>query len=190
MSRNIKSTAEKVQPKHNNFSWAFINVPENIMNAHSLVVKKINKDDLYIEKTEKNGDWSFGIEDNVHITVKYGFDFNDPQPAINVLIGENGGNVEISTVEIFKQDNYEVLVVRVKSKVLNNLHDKLTKALNIYDSYPEYSPHITIAYFKRGRAYRYMDISRKAFVNCDLDFCFDELIFEDTKNHQTKISLK
>jgi len=182
--------AEKVQPSDSDFSWAFVSVPENIMEVHSLVTREIDKFDLYIEEGEKKGDWSYGIEDTPHITVKYGFEFDDPKSVIDCLKGEKGGSVEVNGIEIFEQDDYDVLVATVKSEALNRLHEKLTEELKVPDSYPEYKPHITIAYFKKGMAKEYEYMAHRSFIYYLLNFDFNEVTFEDTKDHQTKITLK
>jgi 2'-5' RNA ligase len=181
--------AEKVQPKDKKFSWVFVDVPKEIMKVHSSVAKKIDKDDLYIEEAEKKGDWSYGIETEPHITLKWKLDFDDPQSVIDILKGEKGGTVEISDVEVFENDEHDVLVARVKSAALNKLHKKLTKELEIPDTHPEYKPHITVAYLKKGKAKQYVSMADKAFTYYPLEFDFDEVTFGDTKDKNTVIKL-
>lgn len=182
--------AEKVQPKGDDLGWSYIEIPKNIIKLHSAFTKTIDKKDLYIEKAEKKGDWSKGIEDEPHITAKYGFDFDDPSKVIKVLEGVDGGFVKIDSIDIFKQDDYDVLVIRCKSKKLNNVHKKLTDDLNIEDKFPEFTPHITIAYFKKGKANEYKSLAEKHFLNKNLEFEFDKVFFEDSKDKVTKIKLE
>jgi hypothetical protein len=184
-------TAEKVQPKDNDFSWAFINVPENIMEVHSLVTRDIDKDDLYIEKGgEEGGDWSYGIEDDVHITAIYGLTFDDPDPVMDALKNDKMGRVDVKGIEIFEQDNYDVLVVKCSSKELNDIHTKLSNKFQIEERYPEYKPHMTIAYFQKGMAEKYIPLAKKYFLSDNMSFKFKEIFFEDRKDNRTTIKLK
>jgi len=182
-------TAEKVQREDKQFSWIFIDASKEIMNVHSSVSKDIDEKDLYKEEAEKEGDWIYGIEDSPHITVKFGLEYDDPQPVIDSLKGEKGGNVEVIGTEIFENDDKDVLVVRVKSEALDRIHDKLTDDLGIEDNYPEYKPHITIGYFKKGKANKYESMVHKAFTYYLLDFDFDEVFFEDRDGKPTTIKL-
>jgi len=180
--------SKKVQPKEEDFAWVSLGVPKDIKEVHSGFTKFIVSDDLYIDKQNKK-DWSFGLEDDPHITVKWGIDFDDPKPVKEILDGEKGGNVTLEDVEIFEQDDYDVLVVKCKSKALAKLHKKLTNDLKIKDTYPTYTPHITIAYFKKGKAKKYADQAKKWFTYYLLDFDFDTVVFEDTRDKKTSIKL-
>ena len=122
--------AEKVQNDDNNFSWIRIDVPDKIKKIHTHVVEEFKKEDLYIEQQE-GGDYSYGIEDKPHITIKFGIEFDNPEKIINVLKNEKRGNVLIDGIEIFDNENYDVLVIRCKSKELNKIHKKLTHDLKI-----------------------------------------------------------
>jgi 2'-5' RNA ligase len=180
--------SKKIQNKDSNFSWVRLDVPKKIKDVHSSVTKEIKETDLYYED-QGGDDWSYGIEDAPHITVKYGLEFDEPDEVLESLDGEKGGNVEIEDIEIFEQDDYDVLVARCKSKALNKLHDKLSKDLKIEDDYPEYKPHITIAYFKKGRAKKYKSMAFKALTYYLLDFDFDKVVFEDRNDKETVIKL-
>ena len=185
---NWYKKSKKVQPKEENFAWVSLGVPKEIKEVHSDFTEFIASDDLYIEKKGRN-DWSYGIEDDPHITVKWGIDFDDPEPIKEALDGEKGGNVTLEDIEIFEQDDYDVLVVKCKSKSLSKLHQKLTNDLNIEDKYPTYNPHITVAYLKKGMAKKYADMAKRWFTYYLLDFDFDTVVFEDTKDKKTSIKL-
>jgi 2'-5' RNA ligase len=180
--------AEKVQSGDENFSWVRLDVPENIKKIHSKTTKEIDEKDLYKEE-KVAGDWTHGIEDKPHLTVKYGLEFDEPDKVIDALKKEKGGTVQIKEVEIFDNENYDVLVVRCESKALDKIHSRLTRILNIEDKYPEYKPHITIAYFKKGRAKKYEDMVVETFITSKLSFDFNEVIFEDRKDKDTPIKL-
>jgi 2'-5' RNA ligase len=180
--------AEKVQSGDENFSWVWLDVPSEIREIHDAVTKDIKEKDLYTEQKGKD-DWTHGIEDKPHLTVQYGITFDDPKDVIEALKDSSGGEVSIKCIEIFEKDDYDVLVVRCESKALAQIHETLLEELEIVDTYPEYKPHITIAYFKKGRANKYKDIAQKAFVDYKIGFDFDEVIFEDRNDKDTIIKL-
>lgn len=180
--------SEKVQNDDSEFSWIRVNAPKKIKDIHTNVKKEIDEKDLYV--VDQGGDdWSYGFEDMPHLTVKFGLEFDEPDQVIESLKGEKGGNVELDDVEIFDNEKYDVLVVKCKSKALNKLHQKLTKDLEIEDKFPDYKPHITIAYFLKGKAKKYKAMAARAFTYYLLDFDFNEVIFEDRNDKETVIKL-
>jgi len=182
-------TAAKVQPKDDDFSWTYIEVPEEVMKLHRSFTKTIEKNDLYIEKA-KGGDYHYGIEDDPHITAKYGFSFDDPKQVIEVLDGAKGGNVSVEAIDVFEKDEYDVLVIKCKSSALAKIHAKLTDDLGIEDKYPVFKPHVTIAYFKTGKAKKYKPLAEKHFLDKGIEFEFDKVFFEDTEDKTTQIDIE
>lgn len=180
--------SEKVQKDDNNFSWVRVNAPDKIKKIHKSVTNEIKEKDLYIVD-QGNGDYNYGIEDLPHLTVKFGIEFDEPDKVIELLKDESGGNISLEDIDIFEKDKYDVLIIRCKSKALSKLHKKLTDDLEIEDDYPVYKPHITIAYFKKGMAKKYKSMAYKAFTYYLLDFDFNEVIFEDRNDKETKIKL-
>ena len=180
--------SEKVQAEPNEYSWVRLDIPSDICEVHDSVTKEIDEEDLYIE--EQGGeDWSYGLEDKPHITVKWEIDFDEPKKVLDCLKGEKGGTVTLDKATIFDNDKYDVLVIECKSEALQKLHKKLTKDLEIEDDYDKYTPHVTIGYFKKGKAKKYKAMAEKAFTYYLLEFKFDEVIFEDTKDKETVIKL-
>lgn len=180
--------AGKIQKDDNNFSWVRVDAPEKIIDIHTSVTNKVDEEDLYIID-QGGGDWNYGLEDDPHITVKLGLEFDEPDQVIEALKNKTGGNVSIEDIDIFDNDKYDVLVIKCKSKELSNIHKILTDDLKIEDDYPIYKPHITIGYFKKGKAKKYKDMALKAFTSNKLDFYFDEVIFEDRNDQDTIIKL-
>lgn len=179
--------AEKVQKDDSNFSWIYIDIPKDIKKIQKDIQKEIDEEDIY--KIDKgDGKWNYGLEDDPHITVKYGIDFDEPDKIIEILDDENGGIVDIDSTEIFDNEKYDVLVIKCKSKDLARLNKKLTEDLKIEDSHPVYIPHITIGYLKKGKGKEYKDISDKYLK--DKKFKFTEVFFEDRNDKNTKICLE
>ena len=187
----FSKTAAKVQKDDKKFAWVKLDAPSDIVKVHQAFAKTIEEDDLYKEESEKKGDWHFGIETEVHITVKWGLESDDPEPVLDSMKGETGGTVTVGKTEIFDTDEKnDVLVIRCESSALQKLHKKLTEDLDIPDKYPEYKPHLTIAYFKKGKAKKYQKAADEAFSGKNLKWDFDEIVFEDSEDKETTVKLE
>lgn len=104
-----------------------------------------------------------GREKEPHITVM-GF--------INAYIGEGEKNheaikqaianmrpfsVEIVGLDLFERMDYDVLMFRVRSPELDELHAQLRTAVSHEWPHDEYNPHLTVAYLKPGTGQAYLD---------------------------------
>lgn len=108
--------------------------------------KNIDQDNLYIN-VEEGID---GLEDFPHITAKYGI-INDEFKHISDLI-EGYGNIDVqlNKVELFTQNpKFDVLKITITGDKLQKLHDILSES-NDGDKFPDYKPHLTLAYLKKG----------------------------------------
>jgi 2'-5' RNA ligase superfamily len=117
-------------------------------------VNSIADEDLYIE----DGPDHYGKEVDCHVTILYGLEPNvsiadiaevlQDVPEIQLTLGE------IST---FSNDDkpYDVLKVDVNSNDLNALNKEFRK-LPYENDYPKYTPHLTLAYVKKGKAEKYL----------------------------------
>jgi predicted nucleotidyltransferase len=116
------------------------------------VISKILPKDIYDEP-------GFGIEKEPHVTVLYGFkddvQLEDVKKVVKKVL--NGPiTVEITGVGIFETEGkpYDVVKFNVKSKELERMN-KLAKKLPHTSTFPNYQPHITIAYVKKGEGNKY-----------------------------------
>lgn len=99
-----------------------------------------------------DGENSKGLEDEIHCTILYGLNTRNPQVIGNALKGTvKPFNVRLGLIDGF-QDNkkYDVLKINVECPELIKLHYLLDKRFPNKNSFPTYSPHITIAYLKKG----------------------------------------
>ena len=130
----------------------FFNFPE-MFNIHN----KINPDDLY---TEPDDD-SFGLDDEPHVTLLYGFhDTVTTDDILEIVDKYTFGNCDISNPSLFKKEKYDVLKYDVLGDSLHEANKELTKLPHTTD-YPDYHPHMTIGYIKKGRGQKYVDMLKK-----------------------------
>lgn len=125
-------------------------------------------------------DPSEGAETEPHVTVAYGF-----YPDVDVQeIREYIKNVfpqdikfKLKDITKFDNDEYDVIKVDVESSDLESIHynlrDEFEDRLNV--TFPEYHPHMTLAYCKKGKADHLINDS--AFN--DKEFSLNKYIFSE-----------
>lgn len=183
----IRTAEDKVKDEdlqdYQSFSWSFVNVPKEVSDKLKEFQGHIPDEELF---KKKEGDWTYGLEDEHHIIVKWGIHTNNAEAVKEVIDGQEGGEVKLGDVDIFENDEYDVLKVNIISKDLHRLNKRISDGLEVTDTHPEYKPHMTIAYLKVGEGEKY--IGDDFFK--DLGFDFDEIVFEDQDDNETKIGLK
>lgn len=145
-----------------------------------------------------------GREDNMHVTVKYGLHTDDVEEVRKAVQGFGGVPLTLGKTSVFparEGKEYDVVKIEVESKELRYLNRLLSESLEHTDTFPDYNPHITLAYVKPGLGEKYagmtdvkgmkMHGSRIAFCNkqgeqilielVDRDAVFNES-FDETKS--------
>ena len=133
------------------YGCVMIEIP---VNNWSEITSIINTNDIY----EKVDDNTYGIQKNPHLTLLYGLhDTVTPEMVKSVLDQFKGDiNIEVDGIDIFENDEFDVVKFNVKADgALQHLHDELSKLPNS-NQYPQYKPHITICYTKKGTGKKYI----------------------------------
>jgi 2'-5' RNA ligase len=113
----------------------------------------IDDDDLY----EPKGETGYGKEDEPHVTILYGLHSDISDEDIEKEIKKiKRPDIELGGVSSFNNDLFDVLKFDVESEDLHILNNKFTKFPHT-TSYPDYHPHTTIAYLKKGKAKEYIN---------------------------------
>jgi 2'-5' RNA ligase len=131
------------------YSSTQINLPENVA---SVIIQwgKLNipDDNLYFD--EEGG---LGRETEIHVTVKYGL--TDPVPSkalLEIIRKTKPFTIKLTGISLFEQEKYDVVKLDVESEALRHLNAAITAQCDNEDKHPEYVPHVTIAYVKKGTA--------------------------------------
>jgi hypothetical protein len=118
----------------------------------------ISPKDIY----EVEGDDSYGLEEIPHITILYGIheDEIDPDSIVSVIESKMKPiNIEIDEIDFFENDEndeYDVVKYNVLiTKELLRYREIFEKSFLNTQTFPEYKPHITIAYVKKGTGKKY-----------------------------------
>ena len=116
--------------------------------------KLVDEDDVYFGTEDNVG---FGREMEPHATILYGIEPFVPDEEVEALIKQiTKPKIKLHTISAFKNLDFEVLKFDIASKalhVLNTLFRTLPHTL----TYPEYHPHATIAYLKKGKSVTYVE---------------------------------
>lgn len=120
------------------------------------IISFINPEDIY-----RPEDPSKGLETDPHITVLYGLhdtvSDSDIQEVVN-QIDSSRLNLKINGVGVFENKDFDVVKFNVESEYLHQMNS-MFRALPYSSDYPDYKPHITIAYVKQGTGKKYEDRS-------------------------------
>lgn len=101
---------------------------------------------------------SKGIEYNQHITVVFGIDTNVNLSRVENLIPTNIGDLKFGKIGVFYGQEYDVLKVSViPSEELLKLRADIVNKLSVTLTFPDFNPHITLAYLKKGTADKYLE---------------------------------
>lgn len=149
----IKKWNEFEVNESSNYDYGCVMVETPFPNWNE-ITGMISPEDLYI----KEDDDTYGIQKNPHVTLLYGLHSNvkpvDVEPIIKSI---KGLNIKVNSIDIFENDEFDV----VKFNVVNNpqlteVFNELSKLPNS-NTFPDYSPHITIAYVKKGLGSKYIN---------------------------------
>ncbi|MCI0333543.1 MAG: 2'-5' RNA ligase family protein [Planctomycetes bacterium] len=167
---------EPIPVERSKFSSTHFNLSGDLITAIYAMQARIHGDDLAVD----------GIEINPHITVKYGIHTENVEEVRAAAKHLDPVAVQFGKASIFSSDEHDVVKIDVQSKGLHALNDAISRALVCTDTYPEYKPHVTVAYVKHGLGEKYAatlnDLEGRTAV-------FDRLIFSDRDRVHTSIPL-
>lgn len=104
--------------------------------------------------TEEEG---MGREDEPHLSLLGGIKTKDSQ-SLKVFRDQNNlepVTIKLGKLSLFENDDYDVLKIEVKSDGLHRLRKKAEKFFDFETKFPDYKPHITLAYLKPGKGKKY-----------------------------------
>jgi hypothetical protein len=114
--------------------------------------ENIEEGDVYTEE----GDRSFGLETDPHVTLLYGFHADvDGDTVGSICANHTFDNMKLENLSCFENPKFDVLKFDVKGNGLHECNKKLSDLPHTTD-YPDYHPHATIGYLKPGTAKKYI----------------------------------
>lgn len=121
------------------------------------VQSKIVKGDLYNDPDDD----SYGLESEPHITALYGLHDTIKDDEIKNIVEkfDFSESVTVHKISLFKNDKYEVLKFEAvkEGNELVKCNKELKKLPNT-NSFPNYNPHLTIAYILPNKGDKYVEM--------------------------------
>jgi 2'-5' RNA ligase len=116
----------------------------------------IEPEEVYTEE----GDKTYGLEDEPHVTLLYGLHEDVTINQVKEVIGqfdleEKPFFIKLHNVSCFNTPKYDVLKFDAEGDILHKLNEGL-KALPFTNEFPDYHPHLTIGYLKQGAGKTYV----------------------------------
>lgn len=144
-------------------------------------IAKINPEDVYTEDGR-------GIEEDPHVTALYGFHDEvtvDEVKDIVKKVLQKPTTVKVTGISTFSSEDkpFDVVKFDIESKELSRLNKKLQKLPNT-NTFPEYNPHMTIAYVKKGTGEKYKKVFEKPVL-----ITGDKMVFLDKDKNETTWTL-
>lgn len=149
-------------------------------------ISKWSDDNIDIEDLDDQG-----IEREIHVTVLYGFKdgvtASDIQSVIKNEYKKNVIDLELKDISRFDSKEYDVLKMDVESKDLVDLNSLLKKHYGdkIHSTYPDYHPHLTLAYVNKG-ACKDLDGNGKFAGSV---YSLSDLVYSDAKMNKTDFKI-
>lgn len=176
---------EENKPKEKVFDYQStqLNLPEQTAQSVKTFADQIPTEELSIDTETGEG----GVETQPHITVLYGIDNKTQENKVAELLqGVPPIEVELGNVSIFENDTQDILKVEVKSDQLAQVNEVLSKNLDTPgQTFDTYTPHVTIAYLKKGEGAKY--VGNNSFAGQKLTL--NSLAFSKNTGEQVEIPL-
>jgi len=148
------------------YSSTQIQLPQDIAKETLKIALAIPDDQIYTDPENP----SYGRELDPHITIKYGLKTTRPEDVEGLIEDDiQKFKVRLGKISVFSGEDtdnpYDVIKVDVESEELEKLN-ALFSTLENGDTHPDYKPHATIAYVKKGYGEDYVgrtDLEGKEF---------------------------
>lgn len=166
------------------YSCLMAMIPKPLADKVKELAYRIPPDKIYDdEKGEK------GIAKEVHVTVKYGIHTKDVVEVLKLVEHCKPLKVRLGKTSVFWNDESIVLKIGVQSLDLVRLNSKVRRKLECTDTFPDYKPHVTVAYVKKDEKnpYWFNEFVTDEFDGVEVEI--DKLVFSSSDGQKYEILL-
>lgn len=145
---------------------------------------KIEKEDIY----DPENDGEYGIESEPHITLLYGIHSDEVDKDLAHSMCKAIGEIELETekISIFENDDFDVVKLEIiPNDTLLQLRKIFIDTLPNTQNFPDYNPHITISYVKKGKGKKYIENFKES-----IKFSFNKVAYSDYEYKKKYFNLK
>jgi 2'-5' RNA ligase len=176
----IKNYKQFIIEKINGYDYGCVMIDVPVKNWNE-IISWIDPEDLY----EVEGE-NYGIQERPHLTLLYGLHKEVTPDMIKSIFDNFEGDIEVEVngIDIFENEKIDVVKFNIKlTESLKWLNSKLSELPNS-NEYPDYKPHITIGYVKRGMGKKYVKPDYKYVVKN-----INEVTYSMSNGEEFKFSL-
>lgn len=158
----------------------YLKIDENYWNDLTSI---IDKKDVYNGTKEDPG---YGIEDEPHITILYGIHHDEiTTDELKTKINQiKNINLTINKVSSFdNNDDYSVIKFDIESDDLVK-YNKMFKKLPHTSTFPNYHPHMTIAYVKPDNVKDYIKEINQYIKDNEVEYEIDSIVYSPPKGEK------
>lgn len=122
------------------------------------ILDMINQEDIY------DSEPGFGYEKKPHCTALFGFHKTASVSKIKELIKEKQSGpieLEVGNITHFETPDYDVVKFDVHSPGMHKINKLMRDNFSYTNDYPNYEPHMTVAYVKKGNGKKYDSKNKK-----------------------------
>jgi 2'-5' RNA ligase len=167
----------KIDEQEHDYATTQAIPPEDVIQAVLAARQEIDQEDLNAEE---------GFGDDPHVTVLYGLSDDQREPALEILRGAGDLDATVKGVDVFQNDDYDVVIFALESESLSALRDKLDQLPNA-NEWPDYRPHMTVAYVQKGLGEKYKKSLQSDIINAR--FKIDKLEFSGADGDVATVDL-
>lgn len=168
--------------KKYDYSSVLYHLPKKISKSiYGWGLKHVKDKEIYKDPEDP----TFGREDDIHCTVIYGMHDDRIAKISHFLKNTKPFTIKLDKITSFTTSElFDVLKIDVVGKGLHDLHEKIKNNFECTISFPEYKPHVTIAYLKKGEAKKH--VGCKDFLGETMTV--DSFIFSSHSGTKIKIN--
>lgn len=169
--------------KTHSFSSVLFHLPPNLSkDIISWGEKNVSEEMLFTDPHDPG----YGREDEIHCTVLYGLHANKSNEIRDLLKNVKPFKVQFKKISLFKTSpKFDVIKIEVESKPLHKINGLLKNNMEVTNKFPEYKPHVTIAYLNKNSFKKRTDLN----VFNGTEFVVNSLIFSSRVGTKTPIRL-
>lgn len=152
LKKTLREALLKKQKRAYDYGCVMVGLDTNTEEWNQ-IQNQIDEDDIYFGDGENGG---YGRELDPHVTILFGVHADVPDEDVEKLINDiKQPEIVLKKISSFENELFDVLKFDVESPDLHSLNKKFT-TLPHTTSYPDYHPHATICYLKKGKAKKYI----------------------------------
>lgn len=164
--------------EEHSFATTHILPPEEVQEFVKQARAQIDRGDLDAEE---------GYGGKPHATLLYGLADDQEGEAVDILRDAGPLNVRVAGVDVFEPGDYDVVIFKLESDDLQRVHDALDQLPNS-NEWPDYNPHMTIAYVKPGLGKKYAEKLESDLIG--KNFVANQAEFSDTADNTVVVDLR